>query len=122
VVLVHRKDTLGRFGEDLAARYLVEHGLVIVDRNWRCDIGEIDIVARDGDVLVICEVKTRGGVGYGDPLEAITPAKAGRLRLLAARWLGSHEVRPSAVRFDYVGIVRPRDGSVRVDHLTGALT
>ncbi len=55
------KDALGRYGEDVAARHLVDDGLVLLARNWRCAEGEIDIVARDGDVLVVCEVKTRRG-------------------------------------------------------------
>ena len=80
---------LGRFGEDLAVRHLRERGLVILDRNWRCDVGEIDIVAREADVLVVCEVKTRRTTGFGSPLEAITAsqgaAPAAARRLLAAR-------------------------------------
>ena len=63
---------LGRYGEALAARYLRERGMTIVERNWRCPEGEIDLVALDGDCLVICEVKTRRGTGTGDPLEAVT--------------------------------------------------
>jgi putative endonuclease len=58
---VRAKDALGRHGEEVAARHLAAAGLVILDRNWRCAAGEIDIVAADGDALVICEVKTRRG-------------------------------------------------------------
>ena len=100
------KDALGRYGEDVAARHLAEQGIVVLERNWRCDAGEIDIVGRDGQVLVICEVKTRSGLGYGTPLEAVTPRKVARLRRLAARWLAEREVHPSAVRFDVVGDTR----------------
>src|SRR5690348_6271287 len=57
---------LGRYGEALAVRYLREQGMEVVDRNWRCEIGEVDIVARDGDCLVICEVKTRRSSGFGE--------------------------------------------------------
>ena len=71
---------LGRYGEEVAAEHLVAAGLTIVARNWRCREGEVDIVALDGDVLVMCEVKTRRGVGFGTPLDAVTPAKAARLR------------------------------------------
>ena len=69
------KDALGRRGEAIAARHLEAAGLVIVERNWRCTHGEIDIVARDGGDLVFVEVKTRSSVEYGHPLEAITPIK-----------------------------------------------
>jgi putative endonuclease len=96
---------LGRYGEDLAARHLTSRGLVILDRNWRCDVGEIDIVARDGDVLVICEVKTRSTNGFGAPLEAVTSVKAQRLLRLAACWLRAHQLPVVEVRVDLVGIV-----------------
>ena len=79
------KDALGAYGERVAAAHLVAAGMTVLDRNWRCPIGEIDIVARDGDVLVVCEVKTRRGDGFGHPLEAVTARKAARLRRLAAR-------------------------------------
>ena len=63
---------LGEYGERLAARHLVEQGMVVLDRNWRCDEGEIDLVLREGDVLVICEVKTRASLACGSPHEAVT--------------------------------------------------
>ena len=112
---------VGRYGEDVAARFLAAAGLVVLERNWRCELGELDIVARDGDELVVCEVKTRRGTGFGTPLEAVTPSKAARLRRLAARWLAEHPVRPSAVRVDVVGVLRPRAGAARVEHVRGAL-
>ena len=61
--------------------------MVVLDRNWRCELGEIDLVLRDGHTLVVCEVKTRSALRFGSPLEAVTEAKAARLRRLAARWL-----------------------------------
>ena len=69
------KDELGRRGEQLAAEYLERAGLRILDRNWRCETGELDIVALDQRVLVVCEVKTRSGVRYGSPLEAVSHSK-----------------------------------------------
>ena len=115
------KDGLGRYGEDVAARHLVEQGIIVVERNWRCEIGEIDIVGRDGDVLVICEVKTRGGTGFGSPLEAVAKAKAVRLRRLAARWLADHGARPAHVRFDVVGVLASGTGAAQVEHVRGVL-
>ena len=91
------KDALGRYGEDVAARHLAEAGLVVLERNWRCREGEIDIVARDGDVLVVCEVKTRRDTAYGSPLEAVTPRKAARLRR-ARRALAGRPCRAPAGR------------------------
>ena len=88
----------------------------MLDRNWRCDAGEIDLVLRDGDALVVCEVKTRRGDAFGSPLEAVTARKAARLRRLAARWMEEHGVRPAEVRLDLVGVRRSpgwaRPGSI----------
>jgi putative endonuclease len=118
---VRAKDALGRYGEDVAARHLTDTGLVVLSRNWRCPEGEIDIVARDGDVLVICEVKTRRGTAHGTPVEAVTWRKADRLRVLAQRWLQSHSARPRAVRFDVVGVLAGRSGAATVDHRRGVI-
>ena len=115
------KDVRGRLGEDMAAAHLVEQGLTVLDRNWRCEVGEIDIVARDGETLVICEVKTRRTRLFGDPLEAVTSEKAARLRRLAARWVVEHEVRPREIRIDLVGIVLEGE-SPQIDHVRAAVS
>ncbi|HET9858529.1 MAG TPA: YraN family protein [Nocardioidaceae bacterium] len=114
-----QRSALGEYGEGLAARHLTEAGMVLLDRNWRCDLGEIDLVLRDGRVLVICEVKTRSSVAFGTPLEAVGARKAARLRRLAARWLADHAIRPDEVRIDLVGVLVPRGGGVQVDHVRG---
>lgn len=110
---------LGEYGERLAARFLVDQGMTIIDRNWRCTQGEIDIVALDGDCLVVCEVKTRRTTAFGDPVEAVTLRKAARLRRLACAWLGDHDAHPAGVRIDVVGILRQADGPALVSHLKG---
>lgn len=114
-----QRSALGTYGEAVAARHLVDQGMVLLDRNWRCDNGEIDLVLRDGRVLVICEVKTRSSVAFGTPLEGVTAQKAARLRRLAARWLAEHAVRPDEVRIDLVGVLVPRGGAAQVDHVRG---
>jgi putative endonuclease len=97
---------LGADGEAVTARWYIERGYTVLDRNWRCRDGELDIVARDGDALVFCEVKTRSSDRYGTPFEAVGPAKQLRLRRLAARWLReSAPFRPEQVRFDVAGVV-----------------
>ena len=111
------KDDLGRRGEDLAAEYLAGEGLQLVERNWRCSQGEIDLVARDGDELVFVEVKTRSSLGYGHPLEAITVAKLARLRRLASAWCVAHPGQKGLVRIDAVAVVAPMFGAVVVEHL-----
>ncbi len=115
------KDALGKYGERVAAAHLVEQGLVVLERNWRCDAGEIDIIARDGAVLVFCEVKTRRGVAFGTPLEAVTRQKAARLRRLGARWLAERAVHPPEIRFDVIGIIQPSRGAARLQHVRGAI-
>jgi putative endonuclease len=114
------KDAVGRFGEQVAAEHLERAGLRILDRNWRCPEGEIDIVAADGDTLVVCEVKTRSGLGYGDPAEAVVAAKAARLRRLALRWLAAHPLRWRELRFDVVTVLRGQSDEPLVRHLRGA--
>ncbi len=111
------KDALGRRGEQLAADYLVGRGLTIIERNWRCSLGEIDLVAREGAETVFVEVKTRAGLGYGHPLEAITAAKLARLRRLAAAWCEAHPGEAASIRIDAVAVVASRSAAVRIEHL-----
>ena len=113
------KDDLGRTGEELARRWLERRGCTVLDRNWRCRTGEIDLVAQDGDDLVVVEVKTRRSLRTGHPAEAVTPRKLARLRLLAGLWLAEHEVRAAGVRVDVVAIWLPHDGPARIDHRQG---
>jgi putative endonuclease len=114
-----QKSALGSYGETLAARHLVDQGMVLLDRNWRCELGEIDLVLRDGRVLVVAEVKARSSAAFGSPLEGVTEEKAARLRRLAARWLAAHDLRPLEVRIDIVGVLVPREGAAEVDHVRG---
>jgi len=115
------RSALGQYGEDLAARRLAEAGMTVVQRNWRCGrTGEIDIVARDGDALVMCEVKTRRAGAFEHPMSAVTPAKAARLRDLAERWLQEHGgAPPGGVRIDLVGVLLPDRGAPLVEHVRG---
>lgn len=102
---------LGDLGEDLAAAWYVRAGYRVLDRNWRCDEGEIDLVCRRGSTVVVCEVKTRRSSAFGSPAEAVTATKRLRLRRLAARWLREHGSRYAEVRFDVASV---RSGEVEV--------
>ena len=113
------RQELGAYGEALAAQHLLGTGMVLLDRNWRCPAGEIDLVLRDGRTLVFCEVKTRSSAAFGSPLEAVTPAKAARLRRLAAQWLDAHGLRAPDVRIDLVGVLCPAGAVAEVDHVAG---
>lgn len=115
---------LGRIGEAIAARHIAGQGLVVLDRNWRFRLddlrGELDLVAQDGDVLVVVEVKTRRRPTPAGPLEAITPTKLMRLRRLAAAWLAEDGRRVVGVRIDAVGVHWPEGGGGPVvEHLVG---
>jgi putative endonuclease len=95
----------------------------VLDQNWRGPSGEIDLVLRDGDEVVICEVKTRSSIDRGHPHEAVTELKAARLHALAGEWIAAHpEVggpdRP--VRIDLVAVLRPRGSAPRLEHVRGA--
>jgi putative endonuclease len=116
---VRRKDALGRYGEGVAAQHLEAAGLVVLERNWRCAQGEIDIVARDGDVLVICEVKTRSSLSHGTPFEAVTRRKLHRLERLGLEWMRARSVRPRRMRVDVVSVLRPPNGRVVIEHVRG---
>jgi putative endonuclease len=116
-VTMAAKDELGKRGEMLAVAHLEEQGLEVVDRNWRCRQGEIDIVARDGAYIVFVEVKTRSSTTFGTPLEAITREKLARLRRLAATWCAVHPGNHHWVRIDAIGVLAPIGGAVTIDHV-----
>ena len=115
---------LGRIGEQIAARHLAALGMTILDRNWRCQEGdlrgELDLVARNGSAVVFCEVKTRRRHTPAGPLEAVTPDKLRRLRRLAGAWLAAHPAGPATVRIDAIGVSWPAAGGRPVvTHLEG---
>ncbi|GAA4331148.1 YraN family protein [Klenkia terrae] len=110
------RSQLGALGEDIAVRYLTDHGLLVLDRNWRHARGELDVVAREADALVFCEVKTRRGTGYGVPAEAVTAVKRRRLRTLSGLWLQAHEAHAAQLRFDVVAVLALPGRPVQVTH------
>jgi putative endonuclease len=114
------KDAVGGYGERVAVAHLVGQGMRLVERNWRCADGELDAVLRDGEALVIVEVKTRRGDRYGVPAEALDRRKVTRLRRLAARWLAEHPADRGEVRFDVVSVWPQPRGAARIEHLRGA--
>lgn len=117
------KQRRGARGEEWAEQVLLDAGMVIIDRNWRCRDGEIDLIALDEvegeSVIVFCEVKYRTGTGYGTPLESITFEKVRRLRRLAGQWLSQHPLEAPAIRMDAIGVLDLRDQPMQITHVRG---
>ena len=117
---MHTKDELGIAGEDYAVRYLLDSGHDILARNWRCDDGEIDIVALDENgTLAFVEVKTRTSTAFGLPMEAVNRRKVEKVRALAMHWLREHR-HPGPFRFDVISIVMPRHTAPALQHVRSA--
>jgi putative endonuclease len=120
-----RRRMTGALGEQIAAAHLETLGWTVIDRNWRSGrLGELDVVALQPGpgrlgTLVFCEVKTRRGLGYGDPLDAITYRKLGRLQSLAGQWLSSHEARCDRIRIDAIGVLLQAGAAPVITHLQG---
>lgn len=119
--MARRRNTrsAGDEGEALALQYLRSHGVQIVETNYRFERGEIDIIARDGEFLVFCEVKMRKTDEFGDPEYAIPPRKQRQIRRVALGYLFEREIRDQACRFDVVAI-RKRGASVQINHIKNA--
>ena len=99
-----KRSEIGTLGERVACDFLAENGYEILEKNYRCPEGEIDIIARHKDSLVFIEVRTKGSRQFGSPEESITPAKMERLRTVAAHYGQTHSNLPSSWRIDVVAI------------------
>lgn len=99
------RQALGASGEAMAAAWYEANGYLVLDRNWRCREGELDLVVRKQRTIVFCEVKTRTSLAFGAPQEAVTRVKRDKIRQLAAKWLETTPVRPRQIRFDVAAIL-----------------
>ena len=117
------KDDLGRAGEDRAADHLRALGYEILDRNWRCALGELDIIARRGGIIAVVEVKTRRTERFGHPFEAIDARKRRRLWRLAYAWAREHRdaVQGRILRLDAIGLIGDAPATARIEHLEDLL-
>jgi putative endonuclease len=107
---------LGRRGEDLVAKYIQTRGLTLLCRNWRCREGEIDIIATDGDMLVVCEVKTRTTNEFGTPADAMSQKKIRCVRAATNRWLREFQVPYVAIRYDLAELWWPTTGKPHLQY------
>lgn len=113
--------SLGRAGEEAAVSYLQKKGMRIVERNFRCRVGELDIVARDGLYLVFVEVRTVAGTAFGTPQESVDGKKKHKLRQVAMYYIQRNKAACQPARFDVVGVVMSQAGSVlKIDHIVNA--
>ena len=115
-----QRKRLGQRGEDAAAAYLARSGMTVIERNWRCKSGEIDIIALDGDVVVLCEVKTRRGTAKGTPEESITPTKQRKYERLARAYIAHADLADVEVRFDVISIRVIAEDRALLRHLRAA--
>ncbi len=106
--MTQARRALGAGGEEAVAAWYEDHGYEVVERNWRCRAGELDLILRRGRTFVFCEVKTRSSDAFGAPVEAVTRDKQVRLRHLAARWLEDAPLRPTEIRFDVASVLAGR--------------
>lgn len=113
------KDVRGRAGEERAAAHLQTLGYEVLDRNWRCRAGEIDIVAARGSDLVVVEVKTRRTTDFGHPFEAVDARKRDRLWRLSCAWAAAHPdaSRYRRLRLDVVGVIGDDPATAAIEHL-----
>lgn len=116
---LHNK-RLGRLGEDVAARYLVSRGYEIIARNWTCQAGEADIIARDDDILVFAEVKTRSSTEKGFPSEAVDSKKRGKYLKIAELFINRYDVGDVQVRFDVMSLVVTDNAHATIRHYINA--
>src|SRR5215210_5396905 len=117
-----RRDARGRLGssgEAAVAGWYERAGYEVVDLNWRCTEGELDLVVRAARLIVFCEVKTRRSEAFGAPFEAVTVTKQRRLRLLAARWLAAHPQRGVDIRFDVASVLAAAGQRLKIDVIEG---
>lgn len=116
---MNHNQELGARGEELAATYLAGAGYTVLERNWRCKIGELDIIAEDAGQVVGVEVKTRSSLGFGHPAEAVNPVKLRRISRLVRRWCLEHHRNARTVRVDVLAILMEPGREPSIEHLIG---
>ena len=119
MILKKAKILLGREGERIAERFLTKKGYKLVERNYRCAAGELDLIVLDQRVIVFVEVKTRTGMGYGTPLEAVEARKQQKMIYAAQFFLNAKKLSQREARFDVIGISWPGT-EPKVEHIENA--
>lgn len=118
--MLNSRQRLGQCGEKTVVRYLEKNGYTILTKNYRCKIGEIDIIARDGADLVFIEVKTRSGLGYGSPAAAVTLRKQRQITRAAQWYLAEQRLFDVPARFDVISVLYGETNRQQIDHINNA--
>lgn len=113
---MNRNVEIGRRGENAATNYLITAGYEILERNWRCRVGEADIICRDGDTIVFVEVKTRRNIDAGWPEEAVDGDKRRKYEDISLCYLAKHDIDEVLMRFDVVSIVMLDETRASIRH------
>ena len=117
-----KRKTTGIIGERLAADFLTKQGYEIIEKNYRCKEGEVDIISKDGDFLVFVEVRAKNNLAFGSPEESVTARKKAHLRNVAARYVETHDCLPAQWRIDFVGVELDRAGNpLRIEVIKNAV-
>ena len=103
--MLNNRQRLGKSGEETIVKYLKKNGYLIIIKNYRCKLGEIDIIAKDGSDLVFIEVKTRSGLSYGSPAEAVNRRKQRQISRAAQYYLAEQQLFDSPARFDVISLL-----------------
>lgn len=121
--MTNARKQLGNWGEKVAVTQLEANGYTILAQNWRCQIGEIDIIAKQADIVSFIEVKTRKGRSAGSPEESITPRKAQKLMQLALTWIGEHGDDDLDWQIDLIAVELDTKGKLlRCEHFENFVT
>jgi len=118
--MLNSRQRLGQSGEETVVRYLEKNGYIILTKNYRCKIGEIDIIARDGADLVFIEVKTRSSLGYGSPAAAVTTRKQRQITRAAQWYLAEQQLFDAPARFDVISVLCGEANLQQIDHIHNA--
>ena len=118
--LLSQNKPMGDQGERMAAEHLERAGWTVLARNFRVGHREVDLVARRGEVVAFVEVKTRAGLGYGHPLEAITARKRREIQFVAQMWVDRHGRPGDLYRYDAIAVLLPTGGPPRIEHVEDA--
>ena len=113
--------SIGKQGEQLAQEYIRQQGYTLLEKNFRCKVGELDLIAKDRHMVVFLEVRTKTSTAYGPAYNSVTPHKQRQVKRVALFYIAQHNLVNTQFRFDVIGItLNPQSGEHRLDHIQNA--